>query len=688
MKRYKIKKSSPAQKKSYVIDYKAELNPRQYQAVTHLKGPQLVIAGAGSGKTRTLIYRVAFLVENNIDPQSILLLTFTRKAAQEMMRRASSILDDRCSKVAGGTFHSFANFILRKYALALRLHPNYSIVDRSDAEDIINIIRANLNLNKKERRFPRKGTLMNLISKSVNTSRDIEDLLFEDYPHYKEDCGDILKVAEHYTQFKREKMVLDYDDLLVFLKELLDTNPDICKKISSSYKYIMVDEYQDTNRLQADITVRLASEHKNVVAVGDDSQSIYSFRGANFRNIMDFPKLFPGARVTTLEQNYRSTKPILDLTNAIIQQAKEKYSKELFSDIDGIEKPVFMDAISEFEQASFVVQRILDLREEGVPLDHIAVLFRASWHANTLEVEIKNANLPYVKYGGMKFAEAAHVKDVLSYMRVLHNPFDEIAWLRLLLFLEGLGPTSARKVTQAVIQSGGKLDALTDPAFNKKKFSHALHKLHKMLTHLHASKLRPSEQMEAVIEFYDPFFEILYDNFRRRREDLNSLLRLSERYSSLEHMLTDMALEPPDTYQTEVEATGREDEKLVLSTVHSAKGLEFHSVFVIHLVDGYFPGMQSMDDEEDLEEERRLFYVAATRAQRNLYLLTPELEGRAWQSFDSGGFIFSEPSRFLTEIPEMEELLEMGVLDYDEEEDEDMDFYDDEEFDPEGIEPF
>lgn len=664
MKRYKIKRTPLTDKKSYVIDYKAELNPQQYQAVTHVNGPQLVIAGAGSGKTRTLIYRVAFLVENNIDPQSILLLTFTRKAAQEMMRRSSGILDDRCSKVAGGTFHSFANFILRKYALAINLLPNFTIVDRGDAEDIINIIRANLGLNKKERRFPRKGTLMNVISKSVNTGMNLEEIVFEDYPHFKEDSPDILKVVEHYRIFKREKMVLDYDDLLVYLKELLQTNQEIRKKISSTYKYIMVDEYQDTNRLQAEITQLLASEHQNVVAVGDDSQSIYSFRGANFRNIMDFPGLFPNAVVTTLEQNYRSTRPILDLTNAIIQQAKEKYSKELFSDIEGLDKPVFMDAISEFEQASFVTQRILELREEGVRLDQIAVLFRASWHANALEVEIKNANLPYTKYGGMKFAEAAHVKDVLAYMRILYNPFDEIAWIRFLLLLEGLGPTSARRITEAVIKSGGELNALLSPEFSKKKFSPQLQKLHSMLVRLKNSKLKPAEQMEAVIEFYEPFFQFQYDDYRRRREDINSLLRLSERYANLEHMLTDMALEPPDTYQSDVSATDREDEKLILSTIHSAKGLEFHTVFIIHLVEGYFPGMRSMDSEEELEEERRLFYVAATRAKRNLYLLTPELEGRSWQSWDTAGFIFSEPSRFLSEIPDLDKLIETGVLEF------------------------
>jgi ATP-dependent DNA helicase UvrD/PcrA len=665
MKRFKLKRSTHFQPKEFTIDYASELNPQQLEAVTHIKGPQLVIAGAGSGKTRTLIFRVAYLVENNIDPKSILLLTFTRKSSQEMMRRAANILDERCTKVAGGTFHSFANFILRQYALRIGMHPNFTIVDRGDAEDIINIIRAKLKLNKKERRFPRKGTLMNIISKAINKSTNIEEIVFEEYPNFQDDCVDILKVAELYHQFKREKQVMDYDDLLVLLRELLDKHEDVRKKVSTTYQYIMVDEYQDTNRLQAEITQLLASEHNNVLVVGDDSQSIYSFRGANFRNIMDFPKLFPGARITTLEQNYRSTRPILELTNAVIEMAKEKYSKELYSDIEGTEKPVYIDALDEHEQASFISQQVLQLREEGVSLDQIAVLFRASWHANTLEVELKNANIPYVKFGGIKFADAAHVKDALAYIRVIYNAFDEIAWIRILMLLEGIGPTSAARISEAVISSGGDLGQLISQDFSKKKFFPYLIKLHSLLSRLASSNLKPAEQLEAVLEYYIPLYEIQYDDYRRRREDLNSLHRISERYATLEHMLTDMALEPPDTSQTDVEATDNEDEKLVLSTIHSSKGLEWHSVFLIHLVDGYFPSMQSVNSEEQLEEERRLFYVAATRAQRNLYLMTPELEGRAWNSYDPSGIAFSEPSRFISELSDFGSLTELGVLEFD-----------------------
>jgi DNA helicase-2/ATP-dependent DNA helicase PcrA len=669
MKKYKVKKSTGSPKKHYLIDYRAQLNPQQYQAVANTEGPFLVIAGAGTGKTRTLIYRLAFLVENNINPRSILLLTFSRKAAQEMMRRAATILDERCKNVSGGTFHSFANFSLRKYGLHIQVHPNFTILDRTDAEDVINMIRTQLRLNKKERRFPRKTTLMDIISKSINKCISIEKVLASEYPNYKDECLDILNVVQHYRDFKHEKMAMDYDDLLINLKKLLETDENVRKKISNTYRYIMVDEYQDTNRLQAEITVLLASEHKNVMVVGDDSQSIYSFRGANFRNIMDFPRFFPGATVITLEQNYRSIRPILDLTNAIIEQAKEKYSKELFSEIKGTQKPVYIDAVDEDEQAAFITQRVLELREEGVPLDKIAVLFRASWHANELEVELRSANIPYVKYGGLKFTEAAHIKDVVAYMRVLHNVFDEIAWLRLLLLIEGIGPTSAGRILAKIIHSGGDLNQLLSQDFAKKKFFNDLQKLHTLLSRLTGSRLKPVEKLEAAVQYYNPLFELKYEDYKRRRLDLESLLRIVERYTTLEQMLTDIALEPPDTSQVGVEPTDSEDERLVLSTIHSAKGLEWHSVFIIHLVDGYFPAVQSLENEEDLEEERRLFYVAATRAQKNLYLITPELESRSyrWHTFDPTGLVFSEPSRFIAELPDFDELTEIGVLEFEEE---------------------
>jgi DNA helicase-2/ATP-dependent DNA helicase PcrA len=541
-------------------------------------------------------------------------------------------------------------------------------VDRGDAQDIINIIRANLKLNKKNRRFPKKSTILDIISKSINKCFDIEDVLLEDYPQFEEELDEVRKISDLYKKFKQEKQVMDYDDLLVNLRNLLRENDSVREKVSGTYHYIMVDEFQDTNKLQAEIALHLASKHQNIMVVGDDSQSIYSFRGANFRNIMDFPSMLPDTTVTTLEQNYRSTRPILDLTNAIIENAQEKYSKKLFSDIAGQEKPAFLKTIDEIEQAEFVAQRVLELREEGIPLNKIAVLFRASWHANELEVELKNRNIPYVKYGGIKFAEAAHIKDVLSFMRVLHNPFDDIAWLRSLTLLEGIGPAIANKIMAEILKKGGNIDGLIAPQFSTKKFFTGLRKLYDLLFSLKQSNIRPADQLEQVIIYYTPIFELLYDDYRRRTGDLDSLLKISQRYKNLEEMLTDVVLDPPDTSQTGVEASDKEDEKLILSTIHSAKGLEWHSVFIIHLVEGYFPSPRSLEKEEDIEEERRLFYVAATRAQRNLYLVTPEIEPRSWGYYnDFSGYMLAEPSRFMSEIENFDELTEPWALDIEDE---------------------
>jgi len=662
MKKYKLRTDLPSGEKKFTVDYRAELNPQQFQAATHLTGPHLVIAGAGSGKTRTLIFRVAFLVESGIDPGSILLLTFTRRAAQEMMRRAASMLDDRCSRVSGGTFHSFANFILRKYAQAVGFSSQFTIVDRGDAEDIIQMIRTDLGFGSSNKRFPKKGTINDVISRAVNKCLPLDRVLMDDYPQFAAILPDIEKIAGQYRNYKQAKGIMDYDDLLIYLHRLLKEQAEIRKHISHTYRYIMVDEFQDTNRLQAEISALLASEHGNIMAVGDDSQSIYSFRGADFRNIMDFPSLFPGTVITTLEQNYRSTRPILDLTNAIIENAHEKYSKKLFSFIDGQGKPVFLESLSEEEQAAFVAQRILEIREEGVPLDRIAVLFRASWHANELELELKNRGIPYVKYGGLKFTEAAHIKDVLAFMRVVYNPLDEIAWRRVLPLMEGIGPTYATRIAAAVVTAGGELDALIGPEFTNKKFSENLHKLYKALSHLRQPGISPAEQLQKVIVFYTPFFTIHYDDYRRREDDLDSLLRISNRYQTLEHLLTDMVLDPLDGSQVGVKPADKDEEKLVLSTIHSAKGLEWHSVFIIHLVDGYFPSAQSIAREEEVEEERRLFYVAATRAQRNLYLLVPDLETRAWGYYQSYGHLISQPSRFIAEIKNLSDLVEYWAI--------------------------
>ena len=433
IKPYILKKSAEdSQPATLSLDYAAALNPQQLAAVTAADGPSLVIAGAGSGKTRTLIYRVAYLIDKGVDPTTILLLTFTRKAAQEMLQRAGLLIGARSEKVAGGTFHSVANTLLRRYGRPIDLEPGFTILDRGDAEDLIALVRTQLGLSEKEKRFPRKGTIAEIFSKCENTLSGLEDVLLGEFAHFAEHLGDLDKLKKAYVAAKRQKQLLDYDDLLAKLRELLTAHEPTRQAISQHFRYILVDEYQDTNRLQADLVRKLAATHENVMAVGDDAQSIYAFRGATFRNIMDFPTLFPGTKVYKLEENYRSTQPILNLANEIIQGATEKYSKHLFTrKLDG-PLPALVQAAGENAQSRFIAQRILELREEGVPLDEIAVLFRSSFHSFDLEIELSRRNLPFVKRGGFKFIETSHVKDLLAHLRVIENPLDAVSWNRLL----------------------------------------------------------------------------------------------------------------------------------------------------------------------------------------------------------------------------------------------------------------
>jgi DNA helicase-2/ATP-dependent DNA helicase PcrA len=661
MKKYVLKKQQGFARKDYKIDYQGKLNPRQFKAVTNVKGPQLVIAGAGTGKTQTLVYRVAFLVENSIDPKSILLLTFTRKAAGEMMRRAALMLDDRCEKVSGGTFHSFANLILRKYFKLLGYSENFTIIDRSDSEDIINFIRTEMGFNKKERRFPKKKTIMEIISKSINTGRPFEKILMKEYPHFMEEEDNLKTIAKQYAEYKNTKSIMDYDDLLVNFKKLLEKHDNVRKKISLTYKYIMVDEYQDTNKLQADIACLLASEHDNIMVVGDDSQSIYAFRGANFKNIMDFPNLFPGCRRITLEQNYRSCQPVLNLTNSIIENAQEKYEKYLFTQIKGGPRPIYLRTRDDEEQSSFICQRILELREEGVELSDIAVLFRAAWHSNELEVELAQKNIPYVKYGGIKFIETAHVKDMVSLVRLIYNHNDAIAWYRILLLIEGVGPVTANRIIRQIVNNNKGPRGLVSDEFKGRDFSHDLKRFFNAVDRILASAPSPTEEISELAKFYLPLLKKKYDDYHQRARDLESLERIAERYRSVERFLTDLSLEPPDKSQMDTEQENRDDEKLILSTIHSAKGLEWHSVFVIHLVDGYLPSMMSLSREE-IEEERRLFYVAATRAKQNLYLLSPHFGRHGGGYHSMSGFDFSKPSRFISEIKNFKDITEEWVL--------------------------
>lgn len=629
------------------IDYKKELNSAQLEAVMFDDGPLLVIAGAGSGKTRTLTYRVARLVEAGVPPAAILLLTFTRKASAEMLTRACRLLDDRCGKVSGGTFHSFANAILRRYAAVCGFGSGFSIMDRADAESLIGMVKKELGFSAKKRAFPRNQTLANIFSRGVNKGLSVDEVVFNDYPHFASAADDLTTLFNLYSERKLQLNFLDYDDLLVYLYRLLRDRSDIRQNLSATYRYIMVDEYQDTNHLQAEILYHLADRNHNVMAVGDDSQSIYAFRGANFKNIIDFPRIFPGTTIIGLEENYRSVQPILSLTNAVIDRAAEKYEKKLFTRRKGGTRPCLVDTVSENNQSRYVVDKIQEIAVTGVPLNQIAVLFRASFHSFDLEIELSREQMPYVKVGGFKFMESAHIKDLLAHMRVVQNPYDRINWYRLLLLLEKIGPKSAHDIYEAVsAEHAGTAGILT--AVSGRKRPVGLERLAELYAAIDARPMSVAEMGETVLAYYLPILKRKYDDHPKRQKDLEQLLTIMIRYDELEDFLSDMALEPPSaSVEGYLSTDGSDDDRLVLSTIHSAKGLEWHTVFIIWAVDGRFPSVRALDNTAELEEELRLMYVAATRARDNLFITYPS------QVFDRGaGLYFGRPSRFVDRLPQ------------------------------------
>ena len=646
-KKYVLKKREVTNK-NYKVNYAQDLNEKQLEAVMSNEGALLVIAGAGSGKTKTLTYRVARLIEDGTPPNNILLLTFTKKAAHEMLSRASLVLDERCEKVAGGTFHSFANVILRKYASALKLKNNFTIMDRSDCEDVINHIVSQM-FPKKEKRFPKKSTLLDMYSKSINKVTPAKKIIENEFPQFEHCIDKIIEVHKNYVAYKRENSILDYDDLLVYLKILLENNESLRQKISGEYKYIMVDEYQDTNTLQADVVKLLASVHGNIMAVGDDAQSIYSFRGANYKNIFDFPKLFKNTKIIKLEQNYRSTQNILKLTNTIIGKAKEKYDKELFSKIESPVKPALICAKNTQMEADFICQRILELLDEDVPLSDICVLARNARMSYSLEIELSKRAIPYRKFGGPKFMETAHIKDVISHLRVLVNPDDVISLTRILLLLRGVGNAAVNNILP-VLKGNFNPDIKLLPSNKMTSLSPLLKVLSKEQYQIATKK--PAEIVEEIIRYYRPILKDKYDDFNKREKDLDHFQYLATQYSNLEDFISDMALEPPESSVEGMYKNNIDDEALTISTIHSAKGLEWDSVFIIGAVDGRFPSAYSFNSEEEMDEELRLMYVATTRAKNNLYITYPV------DMYDySMNMVLSKPSRFLDHIPD--DILEM-----------------------------
>ncbi|TKB25332.1 ATP-dependent helicase [Desulfopila sp. IMCC35006] len=631
---------SPTSEAVSAVVNRQELNESQYLAVTTTAGPVLVIAGAGSGKTRTLVYRVAHLVESGVPPEAILLLTFTRKASQEMLWRAGRLLNENCSRVVGGTFHGIANMLLRRYGSHIGYGSSFSIIDRADAEGIVNLLKSSLGLGKLDKRFPSKRAVINMISGSVNRSIDLEGLVQDQYAHLSDHLEDILALAKAYHQFKFDHGLMDYDDLLVNWKRLLVEAPEVQQAVSERFAYIMVDEYQDTNLIQADIIRLAAHTHDNVMVVGDDSQSIYSFRGADFYNIMRFPKVFAGAKIIKLEENYRSTQPILSLTNDIIRNAAEKYTKTLFTSIEGDLRPMVFAARDERDEAAFIVRTIQQLLRKGVELSDIAVLFRSSFHSYKLELELGSDNLEYEKRGGLKLTESAHMKDMIAFLRVLVNPQDTLSWNRILLQLEKVGPATAQKISANIAGASDALEALKSYVPGKTwKDSYA--RLVRLFVELHGGNASPAALFEIALDYYQPVFERLYsDDFPKRQKDLDQLKSIMGGYEDLQSFIDDTTLDPPE----ESSRDGRGADRLILSTIHSSKGLEFEAVFIIGVADGRFPHASATFGEQ-WEEERRLLYVAATRAKKYLYLTYPRQMMTPDRQFRRVGM-----SPFLTEL--------------------------------------
>ncbi len=594
-------------------DFASELNPEQAAAATHGDGPLLIIAGAGTGKTRALVYRVAHLIERGVQAERILLLTFTRRAAQEMLSRAERLVGSNSKRVHGGTFHATAHRLLRRYGQAAGLPKDFTIMDQGDSADLMQLSRAQLGYAAKSKRFPKKETLQYVYSRHINTGISIEDIIRDDYPQFVDYLEDFGKIYADYTRRKQERNLVDYDDLLLFWALLLEASPELGKKISGLYDHILVDEYQDTNVLQARILRGMCRTHNNISVVGDDAQSIYSFRGANFRNILDFPKQFAGARIVALEQNYRSTQPILNVTNTVISRAAERFTKNLWTQRTGGEPPWLVAARDEQQQTQFVVDRILELHEEGTPLGEIAVLFRAGYMSADLEIELTNRKIPFEKWGGLKFLEAAHVKDVLAFLRILENPRDEVSWYRLLLLLPGIGDATARAAIDAMAAAAWESSAFG--RYNPPPRARAAHAaLVDLLDGLRSGPVQDQAQVAA---------DIARVRVEPRLADLDQLQTIAAGYPDRATFLSALALEPPQATQDLATGTREEDDCLILSTAHSAKGKEWDAVFVIWAVDGWFPSARCLNNEDETEEERRLMYVALTRARNHLSVSYP-----------------------------------------------------------------
>lgn len=627
----------------FKVKYDKCLNPAQLAGAVLTEKPILCIAGAGSGKTRVIVHRVSYLIEKGVDPQSILLLTFTRKAANEMLQRVETLLKDKnVSKVTGGTFHSFASFVLRKYGNMLQLPPNFTIIDNGDSEDIIDLIRSELKFNSKDKRFPKKGRIYDIISYSRNKKSSISEIIKKQYSGLEEYIQAIELIYSGYTRYKKISQIFDFDDLMDVLNESLKSNQRFRDAMQNAFQYVMVDEFQDTNVVQNAIVNQIAAKHRRIMVVGDDSQSIYAFRGAEYENILRFPEVYPDCLVVKIEENYRSNQHILDFTNCIIANAVVGYRKKLFTKNMNKHLPVIKRTYNQEEEAVFIVDRIIELNEQGVALDQMAILNRADWHNRYIQAELNKRGIPYVVVGGFKFNERMHIRDMVAYLRLTFNPADAVSWHRVLKYIGGIGQVTASSLIASLQRSSN----FEFEAFKQRKFYQELLEMGKMLSKASQPEFTLTQKIEIIRDYYAPLLKAREEDYLTRMQDVEVLLDLSRKYRSLDNFLSDFALDPPSNRMADQSRPfineGEEAGKLTISTVHSAKGLEWYVVFIPHALDGMFPSNRAVN-VEDMEEERRLFYVACSRAKEELYITFP----RNVFAYDA---FFHLPSRFLIGI--------------------------------------
>ncbi|MGA2330930.1 MAG: ATP-dependent helicase [Syntrophales bacterium] len=634
-----------------MIHYETELNPEQLRVVMEGDGPVLVIAGAGSGKTRTLTYRVARLIESGVSPDRILLATFTNKAARTMLSRVKSLTEFDISGMWGGTFHHIAHRILRTNSILLGYERNFSILDSEDSTQLINTCISEMGIDTKNVKFPKGDVLRDIISFSFNTETTLEDVVRTRYPYFSNCLDEIMSAAAQYEQRKKTLNVMDFDDLLINTRKLLMDHPPVLQRYAEKFSHVLVDEYQDTNIIQAQIVDLLASSHLNVLAVGDDSQSIYAFRGANFANIIMFPERHPGCKVFKLETNYRSTPEILHLANVSIENNYRQYQKNLRSVRKTGIRPVLIPLRDVIQQANFVAQRILELIREGVPINEIAVLYRAHYHSMELQMEMVRRGIFFEIRSGIRFFEQAHIKDITAYMRIIANPFDELAWKRVLGLYSKIGKATSDKLWKFLSQKKNPLEAVLSDDFislvtKTQKQSLVLCRQ----TLLRIIDSLPGATAPAIIELllesgYQGYLQEKYTDAALRVDDLLQLSNFSARYNSLEEFLSELSLMTNMTEQNEAKPDDVNGDKVILSSIHQAKGLEWSVVLMIWCSDGMLPLARSLKDRDGEEEERRLFYVATTRAKDQLYLCYPQV------SYARGiGSISQIPSRFIREV--------------------------------------